>query len=395
MKLSKLFVIALLAGTLGVFGCSDDPETGNGGSGGTAGSGGTGGMPECQAPEACDDGEECTADTCASGVCENTAVDDGTTCAESNECAVGQCASGACELTPVTDGTTCAESNECAVGQCASGACELTPVTDGTTCGDDKGTCQDGTCEVACTEQGIRDAIAAGGGPHTFACDGPQTVVTTAVIVINNDVILDGEGDLTVDGNLAHGVFSVRPETITAELRGVTVTRGGRGAGGIRNSGTLTLTNSTVSGNTASGETSGGGINNSGTLEVTNSTVSGNTALFGSGISNSGTLEVTNSLISGDCSGGIISGGYNIESPGNTCGFEQEGDQVDVTEGELNLEELADNGGPTMTHALGAGSVAIDHIPAVDCEVDEDQRGELRPETGGTMCDVGAFEVQP
>jgi hypothetical protein len=45
MKLSSLFMIALLAGTLGVFGCSDDPPaTGNGGSGGegTAGTGGDG-----------------------------------------------------------------------------------------------------------------------------------------------------------------------------------------------------------------------------------------------------------------------------------------------------------------------------------------------------------------
>jgi hypothetical protein len=48
---------------------------------------------------------------------------------------------------------------------------------------------------------------------------------------------------------------------------------------------------------------------------------------------------------------------------------------------------------PTWTHALLPGSVAIDQIPAYACEVDEDQRGEPRP--GGTMCDVGAFEVQP
>ena len=41
------------------------------------------------------------------------------------------------------------------------------------------------------------------------------------------------------------------------------------------------------------------------------------------------------------------------------------------------------------------GSIAIDHIPALDREVDKDQRGEPRPETGGTMCDVAAFEVQP
>jgi len=86
-----------------------------------------------------------------------------------------------------------------------------------------------------------------------------------------------------------------------------------------------------------------------------------------------------------------LSNGYNIESPGDTCSFDQGTDQADVTEGQLNLGELADNGGPIQTHALLPGSVAIDVIPADMCEVDEDQRGEPR----GTMCDVGAFEVQP
>lgn len=52
-----------------------------------------------------------------------------------------------------------------------------------------------------------------------------------------------------------------------------------------------------------------------------------------------------------------------------------------------------------MTHALGAGSVAMDHIPAVDCvdtdsaPLTTDQRGE--PRSGGTICEVDAFEVQP
>jgi hypothetical protein len=106
---------------------------------------------------------------------------------------------------------------------------------------------------------------------------------------------------------------------------------------------------------------------------------------------------LVNSLVDGSCEGdAITSVGYNIESPGDTCGFDPNGtDQFDVSAEELNLGELADNGGPTMTHALGAGSVAIDVIPIDDCEVTEDQRGQPRPETGGTMCDVGAFEVQP
>ncbi len=95
-----------------------------------------------------------------------------------------------------------------------------------------------------------------------------------------------------------------------------------------------------------------------------------------------------------------MSESYNIESPGNTCGFDQTGNQSGVTETELNLGPLANNGGPTMTHkpgdgGLGDGSAAIDEIPEAACEVTEDQRGEPRPETGGTLCDVGAFEVQP
>jgi hypothetical protein len=70
----------------------------------------------------------------------------------------------------------------------------------------------------------------------------------------------------------------------------------------------------------------------------------------------------------------------------------------------LKLGELADNGGTTMTHALEAGSEAIDVIPAEDCVDAEgqplttDQRGEERPVAilgPEPKCDVGAFEVQP
>jgi hypothetical protein len=306
--------------------------------------------------------------------------------------------------------------------------------------------------ELPCNEQGIRNAIAAGGGPYTFACDGPTTVVAEAEIIIDNDVILYGEGNLTVGadgGDPDHRVFRV-PGGVAAGLRGFTVTEGGPDegggflnlgrrsltsvnvsgnsagtqlGGGILNQGTLTLTNCTVSGNSSThtgGGTGGGGIHNdnSGTMTVTNSTVSGNTGggirsdgtmaltnstvsgnaagAAGDGISSrEGTVTLTNSLVDGECDGNVTSNGYNIESPGDTCGFDRGTDLVNITEGQLNLGALADNGGPTMTHALGVGSVAIDHIPAVDCAADKDQRGQPRPETGGTMCDVGAFEVQP
>jgi hypothetical protein len=107
----------------------------------------------------------------------------------------------------------------------------------------------------------------------------------------------------------------------------------------------------------------------------------------------SGRARLNSSLVDGDCHDfdPVTSNGHNIESPGDTCGFDQPSDQVNVTAEALKLGPLQDNGGPTETHALLPGSVAIDVIPEADCEVDTDQRGEPRD----SMCDVGAFEVQP
>nr|MDJ0892672.1 choice-of-anchor Q domain-containing protein [Gammaproteobacteria bacterium] len=57
---------------------------------------------------------------------------------------------------------------------------------------------------------------------------------------------------------------------------------------------------------------------------------------------------------------------------------------------------LADNGGPTLTHALVSGSPAIDAVPAsADCG-GTDQRGESRRQDGNgdgvPGCDIGAYE---
>jgi len=220
--------------------------------------------------------------------------------------------------------------------------------------------CVDNVCP--CTEAGIRAAVTEGGGPYAFDCDGPQEVITEAEIVIDNDVIMDGEGNLTVAADFGHRVFSVA-EGVTATLDGLAVGRGfvigedgggifnsgtltlansrvwaniaddipfvGGNGGGIFNSGTLTLTNSTVAGNT--GESSGGGIGSTGTVTLTNSTVAGNTARqSGGGIDNRGTLTVTNSTVSGNTSeenggGGISSWGgtlalTNSTVSGNTAG---------------------------------------------------------------------------
>jgi len=119
--------------------------------------------------------------------------------------------------------------------------------------------------------------------------------------------------------------------------------------------------------------------------------VSGNTALGGSGIGSDppGGVTVTSSLIDGDCYQSIVSNGYNVESPGNTCGFDQEGDQAGVSAVALDLQPLADNGGPTMTLAITTDSAAFN---AGTCEVTTDQRGVTRPQ--GPACDVGAFELE-
>jgi hypothetical protein len=166
--------------------------------------------------------------------------------------------------------------------------------------------------------------------------------------------------------------------------------------------GNLTLQHATISGGSTADR--GGGIENIGTLTVQSSTLSGNSATYGGGIENdSGTTTVQNSIVAlqasgNDCIGTITSQGYNIES-GMSCGFTATGDQQSVTHGNLILGSLADNGAPTQTRALGAGSVAIDKIPVTSClGLTTDQRGQPRPvdftSIGEAKCDIGAFERQ-
>ncbi|MCX7427700.1 MAG: right-handed parallel beta-helix repeat-containing protein [Planctomycetia bacterium] len=126
---------------------------------------------------------------------------------------------------------------------------------------------------------------------------------------------------LSINANQQSRVFYVN-SGVVASLLGMTVTGGSadRG-GGIYSSGTLTITNSTLAGNSSS--YGGGGIYSFGTLTLTNSTLSGNSASDeggiyasdGGGIYNGwhGTLTLTNSTLSGNstsgCGGGIISSG--------------------------------------------------------------------------------------
>ncbi len=204
------------------------------------------------------------------------------------------------------------------------------------------------------------------------------------------------------------GIFNNSGATLTvtnSTFLGASVRSDG---GGIWNAGGATVSNSTFSGNGAPNADGGGIFNDAGTLSVTNSTFSGDNAHKGGGggIANGGgTATVANSIFAksssgGDCFGTITDGGYNI-SDDATCGFAvitaANGDKIGdgVTDAHLALGTLANNGGPTKTIALEAGSYAIDAIPIADCPLATDQRGAPRPDPASpaeTACDIGAFE---
>jgi predicted outer membrane repeat protein len=203
--------------------------------------------------------------------------------------------------------------------------------------------------------------------------------------------------NVTVSGCTARDGAGIANNSGNITLTNVTVSGNSatRNGGGIfTNSGSVVLTNVTVSGNSATGQ--GGGIysqsGNANTL--TNVTIANNSAGTGGGIyKNSGSTTLTNTIVAnstsgGNCSGTITSAGYNIDSA-NTCAFAGTGDKINTNP---LLGTLANNGGPTQTQALLAGSPAIDAGTGVGAPA-VDQRGVSRPQGAGY--DIGAYEYTP
>ena len=132
-------------------------------------------------------------------------------------------------------------------------------------------------------------------------------------------------------------------------------------------------------------------------MTVSNSTLSGNIAYAGiSGIVNYGPATLKNTIVAnspsdGQCGGTngvpITDGGYNLDS-GTSCGFGTANNSLSGVDPMLGV--LADNGGPTKTHALLEGSPAIDKGNSFGATTD--QRGVARPQ--GAAPDIGAFEVE-
>jgi beta-glucanase (GH16 family) len=177
-------------------------------------------------------------------------------------------------------------------------------------------------------------------------------------------------------------------------------------AGGLRSLGNATIVNSTFSGNVSTAWHGGGIFHTDGQLTVTNSTFSGNVApggtasgilvaTFGAPANATLTNNVLEGLggafacaIEGGGAATITSGGHNVISDGS-C---NPNGTTDLSSTDALLGPLADNGGPTLTHALLSGSPAIDHADATACPP-TDQRGIVRPQGAG--CDSGSFEFVP
>ncbi len=275
---------------------------------------------------------------------------------------------------------------------------------------------------VAVNDVEIRDGAAAprGGGilnngvlslDRVVVADNTQTAAGPASFDLGGGGIFNGDGstlnltDSTVSGNdstnqPAGGIYGFFNSTLNITRSTVSGNTAGDVAGGIRSLGDVNIINSTVSGNVGAVFAGGGIFHTDGQLNVTNSTFTGNTAPAGAGVlvaefGAPANATIANSIVFGnvgpDCGivGGAIatitSAGGNIDGDGS-CQLIAAGDQPST---DPLLGALADNGGPTLTHALGGGSPAIDTALAGACPA-TDQRGVARPLGAG--CDVGAVE---
>jgi Domain of unknown function DUF11 len=288
----------------------------------------------------------------------------------------------------------------------------------------------------------------AGGGIDE---SGGGTVVVRHSTISHNTAIADGGGVADSSGiapvQPPPGGTGKAPPNTSVTITGSTIehnTANGNG-GGVVGDGPvetnapadLTLFADLVTGNTSNG--TGGGVAGNDVTSIVDTTVAHNTAAGGVGGIDSGFRVFTISFSTinanrstsqgvgnldacGDCGGGmtiddsivawgvgtpnncgqfagIVSKGHNIFSDTESGCNATSSDQVSTNP---NLTTLADNGGPTETEALMAGSPAIDAASVSRCASETkngsgnpvDQR-EFVPRPQGVRCDIGAFETTP
>jgi Domain of unknown function (DUF4347)/Bacterial Ig domain len=271
------------------------------------------------------------------------------------------------------------------------------------------------------------------------------TLASQLLLTASDKTTIDGSGrNLTISGNAVTRVFLISGGA-TAELNSLTIANGQADDGaGVFNSGSLTISNSTIRNNKAS--SLAGGIGNLGTLTLSNSTFSGNEATFSGGLQNQGTATISNSTFSGNKASSVAGGignvgaltisnsilanstnrdfGANSDTTNNFLGnnLVEDGSRIgaNIINQDPNLGPLQNNGGSTATFALlltlntqtnktitlvenaAATPLAItaptSTNPALNAgdnaqvSSSTDQRGLTRI-VGGTV-DLGAFELQ-
>ncbi|MBV9605274.1 MAG: fibronectin type III domain-containing protein, partial [Solirubrobacterales bacterium] len=259
------------------------------------------------------------------------------------------------------------------------------------------------------------ETVNANGGGDLFNNGGG---VTLKGVAFTNNVssgtplggaVSNGSGTLTMDNvSFTHneaaggGALFTRNGTVTGN--GVTfsndVTSCCEGGAAYLLGGTVTLANTTIV--SSGGYDGGGAIANGGAqLSLDNVTLSDNGADIQTDLGNA-TTAVENTILGSACvapgrtdelnnrkTGSAITTdlGENIDR-GSSCGLSADGDKSST---DPKLVPLANNGGPTLTEALIAGSPALGDPSTTDCP-SKDQRGEPR---GDGNCDIGAFEAQP
>ena len=213
---------------------------------------------------------------------------------------------------------------------------------------------------------------------------GGDDLTASAVRVKSTSTTIE-ECELT--GNA--GGWAIRVDSGEATVRGTTVTGNAVGIM-VFTDARIELENSTLAAN------AGRELFASGEALCTHCTISDPTDggdaeihVFGA----AGSVTLVNSIVAGNCSlesdGSVVSGGGNLESPGDGCGLDQGDDQPSVVDPLLGA--LGDNGGPTRTIRPEAGSPALDLAAAAGCLATDQRGGDRDP--GGLACDRGAVEV--
>jgi CSLREA domain-containing protein len=252
------------------------------------------------------------------------------------------------------------------------------------------------------------------------AMNGGGILLSGSPLIITDSIVSDNKAG-RAGGGLSAGSVGVEMRRTTVAGNEAMTSGGGIHLSGGRGGRSLILADSTISENTA--HEVGGGINSSGFgLQISNSTISTNSAdvsgggIYASGVPASLIAHSTIAFNVADADGDDIGGGGGIAagtpSPmvlentivvGNLDANEGPSDVMGVLESKFSLISvgaeflgpLADNGGPTKTHALLPGSPAIDAGDPAAMGIPEfDQRGGPFNRVFGAATDIGAFEAQ-